>query len=107
MTHFAVIAPPFHSHLRAMEALAGELISRGHRVTFVQQADVGSALRHPGVGFVAVGADRHPPGSMATIIARAARPGGPWRIKRVIADMAASTDMLCREAPAKIGRAHV
>lgn len=100
MTHFAVITLPFHSHLRAMEAIADELAARGHRVTFVQQADVGIALCNPRVGFAAVGLGSHPPGSLKAVIDRAARPGGPWGIRRVIADMAAATDMLCRDAPA-------
>ena len=100
MTHFAVISPPFLSHLRAMEAIAGELIARGHRVTLVQQADVAAALRHPQLGFAQVGAASHPPGSLSSVIDRAAKPGGPWGIRRVIADMAAATDMFCREAPA-------
>ncbi|MBA1273720.1 glycosyltransferase [Stutzerimonas azotifigens] len=99
MTHFAVIAPPFHSHLRALEAISSELIRRGHRLTFVQQADVCAALCHPALQFAAVGAASHPPGSMQAVISRAARPGGPWGLKRVIADLACATDMLCREAP--------
>ncbi|MCQ4306949.1 glycosyltransferase [Pseudomonas stutzeri] len=100
MTHFAVIAPPFHSHLRAMEAIGAELISRGHRVTVVQQADVAVALRHPQLGFVPIGTASHPPGSLQQVIERAARPGGPWGIRRVIADMAAATEMFCQDAPA-------
>ena len=99
MTHFAVISPPFHSHLRAMEAIAGELLGAGHRVTFIQQADVGSALLDPQLGFAQVGAGSHPPGSLKAVIDRAARPGGPWGIRRVIADMAAATEMFCRDAP--------
>jgi zeaxanthin glucosyltransferase len=99
MTHFAVIALPFHSHLRAIEAIAVELLARGHRVTFVQQADVGAALRHSQLGFAVVGLGSHPPGSLNAVIDRAARPGGPWGIRRVITDMAAATDMLCRDAP--------
>lgn len=100
MTHFAVIGPAFHSHMRAMEAVAGELLRRGHRVTVVQQADVAAMLRDPRLGFAQVGAGSHPPGSLQAVIDRAARPGGPWGIRRVIADMASATDMYCREAPA-------
>lgn len=99
MTHFGVIAPPFHSHQRAMEAIAGELLRQGHRVTFIQQADVGAALRQPQLGFAQVGAGSHPPGSLKAVVDRAARPGGPWGIRRVIADMAAATEMFCRDAP--------
>ena len=99
MTHFAVIGPAFHSHVRAMEAVAGELLAREHRVTVVQQADVAAMLRDPRLGFAQVGAGSHPPGSLQSVIDRAARPGGPWGIRRVIADMASATDMYCREAP--------
>lgn len=100
MTHFALISPPFHSHLRALEAIAAQLLSRGHRVTVVQQADVTAALRHPQLGFAQVGSCSHPPGSLKAVIDRAARPGGPMGIRRVIADMAAATEMFCRDAPA-------
>ncbi|HAQ87405.1 MAG TPA: zeaxanthin glucosyltransferase [Pseudomonas sp.] len=100
MTHFAVIGPAFHSHVRAMESVACELLARGHRVTVVQQADVAAMLRDPRLGFAQVGAGSHPPGSLQAVIDRAARPGGPWGIRRVIADMASATDMVCREAPA-------
>jgi len=104
MAHFAVIAPVFTSHVRALEALAGELIARGHRVSWVHQCDVGHVLRNPGVEFHAVGATSHPPGSLAGVVSRAARPGGLRGLQRVIADMARTTDMLCREAPALLAR---
>ncbi|CAA9422894.1 MAG: Zeaxanthin glucosyltransferase [uncultured Ramlibacter sp.] len=97
--HFAVIAPPFTSHVRALEALAVELLARGNQVSWLHQADVGAVLAEPRIRFVALGKTSHPPGSLGRVIERAARPGGPWGISRVIADMAAGTDMLCREAP--------
>lgn len=104
MTHFAIISPPFHSHLRAFEAIAQLLVRRGHRVTFVQQADVRAMLSLPQAEFAAIGAGSHPPGSLAAVIRRAAQPGGPLGLRRVIADMTASTDMICREAPAALRR---
>lgn len=101
MTHYAIIAPPFPSHVRALEALADALAARGHRVTWVQQHDV-RALLGGAHGFHAVGARTHPPGTLAALVARAARPGGPLGLRRVIADVAQATDMLCREAPAAL-----
>ncbi|MES2978776.1 MAG: glycosyltransferase [Pseudomonadota bacterium] len=102
MIHFALVAPPFLSHLRALDALAGQLMVRGHRVTWLQQADVGSLMDFGRAGFVALGEGTHPPGSLGAVIARAARPGGPLGIARVIRDMARATEMLCREAPAAL-----
>ena len=102
MRHFAVLAPPFASHLRALEALAAELLARGHRVSWVHQSDVRPQLRDARIGFRSVGALTHPAGSLASTVARAASPGGPFGLRRVILDVAAATDMLCREAPAAL-----
>lgn len=102
MLHFAVLAPPFISHIRALEALASELLTRGHRISWVHQADVRPLLREPRIGFRSVGALTHPVGSLAATLARAASPGGPLGLRRVIQDVAAATDMLCREAPAAL-----
>jgi zeaxanthin glucosyltransferase len=99
MAHFAFFSPPFLSHLRALQAIAGELVARGHRATFVHQPDVGASIDRTRFGFHAVGSSTHPPGSLAGIVARAARPGGPFGLMRVIRDVAASTDMLCRDGP--------
>ncbi|WP_288378226.1 glycosyltransferase [uncultured Massilia sp.] len=102
MAHFGVVAPAFYSHFNALEALGGELVARGHRVTFLHRPDARQYVRDPRIGFHAIGADSHPPGSLAESLKRAANPGGPLGLRRVILDMAASTDMLCRELPRAI-----
>lgn len=99
MNHFAVIAPPFPSHFKALEAVAIELLDRGHRVTFFQQSDCRRWLVDPRIGFFAVGAQSHPPGSLAKVLRRAARSDNPLMLRGVIVDMARATDMLCRELP--------
>lgn len=103
MSHFAVIAPPYPSHFRAFEALAGRLVERGHRVTFVHLADARSLLRDPRLGFAPVGLASHPPGCLAALMAHTARPGFAG-MRQVIGDMADCTAMLCREAPAVFER---
>ena len=102
MPHLAIIAPPFTSHIRALEALADALHQRGHRISWFHQADVGTLIRSPHIEFHALGADTHPAGSLDAIVARAANPAGPSGLRRVIRDVAATTDMLCREAPARL-----
>jgi len=102
MTHFTVIAPPFLSHVRALEALADALFARGHRVSWIHQADVGRLLSDRRIAFRGIGAASHPPGSLASTVSRAASPGGPLGLRRVIADVASATDMLCAEAPAAV-----
>ena len=100
MAHFTIIAPPFTSHIRALVALAGGLLDKGHRISWVHQADVQPLIGDRRIAFHAVGAQSNPVGSLARTVARAANPGGPLGLYRVIADVAASTDMLCREGPA-------
>lgn len=96
--HFAFIAPPLLSHVRTLEPLATQLIEGRHRVTWVHQADVAGWIQDRRIGFRAVGSVSHPPGSLA--FARRAAGPGPFGLRRLIADMAATTDLLCGEVPA-------
>lgn len=107
MMHFGMLAPAFPSHWRAMEAIAQALLQRGHRVTFFHQQDASRLLRDPDVGFIALGQDTHPTGSLAACLQRAASPGSPLGLRRVIQDMAATTAMLCRSLPVALERAGV
>lgn len=100
MAHFGVVAPAFYSHVGALSALALALHERGHRVSFLQRPDAAAYVRDERLGFHAVGAATHPPGSLAQSLRRAANPGSPLGLRRVILDMAESTTMLCRELPA-------
>lgn len=115
--HFGVVAPAFPSHFSALAALAGELIRRGHRVTFLHRPDAAAYLGTriastlhgragdaggtliSGIAFQALGIQRFPPGSMEVALRRAASPGSPLGLREVILDMAAATDMLCEELP--------
>ncbi|RPD96864.1 glycosyltransferase [Candidatus Pantoea deserta] len=101
MSHFAIIAPPFYSHMRALQTLAQALIARGHRITFIQQADAAALLSDSNIGFHAIGQATHPAGSLSHTLQLAAHPTG-LGILRLIRDMASSSDMLCRELPAAL-----
>lgn len=106
MAHFGVVAPAFPSHFSALGALAAALAERGHRVTFLHRPDarawVTDHFASERIGFHAVGAATHPPGSLQQSLRRAANPGGPLGLRRVILDMAQATDMLCAELPAAL-----
>ncbi len=99
MVHFAFIAPPLAGHCNPMTALAVELIGRGHRATFIHQADARGLVGDPRIGFHAVGAATHPPGTLAAANARLGRLSGWFSLGRLVRDVARTTDMLCREAP--------
>ena len=47
-----------------MLALAHGLVERGHRATFVAQADVGPKVSRPDIGFASVGARDASPRSL-------------------------------------------
>ena len=75
-----LITPPLHSHLRAFEALARELVRRGHQPIF---------LTEPGVALHGDAAQVALPGPLA-------RPQ-PRRLLAEIAAGARRTDRLCRD----------
>lgn len=99
MSHFAVVAPPYYSHFQALQALAIELIERGHRVTFFHQSDAAHWLSEPRISFRSVGANSHPPGSLERTLHQAAHPDTPWGLRLIIKQMAGTTAMLCNELP--------
>lgn len=107
MAHFGVVAPAFLSHFTTLSALAGALVDRGHKVTFIHRPDAAMFVRDPRIGFHAVGTTSHPPGSLAASMRLAANPGGPLGVSRVIRDMARSTTMLCEALPAAIETLHI
>ncbi|MBR7513182.1 hypothetical protein KC219_23790, partial [Mycobacterium tuberculosis] len=75
-----------------MQALAQALIARGHRITFIQQAEARTLLDDSNIGFYPVGEASHPPGSLARTLRLTAHPGGP-AILSLIDDLARTTDM--------------
>lgn len=99
MSHFGVIAPPYYSHFKALQALAGVLLDRGHQVTFLHQADAARWLDDPRVGFCPVGLGSHPAGSLERALEQAAHPSTPWGLRGIIRQLAATTTMLCNELP--------
>ena len=107
MAHFGVVAPAFYSHFNALCALALALIARGHQVTFLHRPDAARWITDARIGFHALGAERYPPGSLEASLRLAANPGSPLGLRRVIVDMADTTDMLCRELPAALEALHV
>ncbi|WP_164876009.1 glycosyltransferase [Falsirhodobacter deserti] len=80
--HFAAFCPPYASHLHAFSALAGGLVARGHRVTFLLPE--GSPLPRTGQGVevIHVGITSSCGGDQGRAIARSAD----------------RTDLLCRNA---------
>lgn len=90
-----------------MQAIAGELVSRGHRATFLQQIDAGRLIQTPGMEFQPVGLRSHPTGELDRIVGRINGMVGLRGLPNVLRDLARGTDMLCREVPAMLRQHNV
>lgn len=99
MTTFAIICPPYYSHLRLFEALAGELLSRGHAVNCIVNAGAGAMIEAKGEGLGVHEVGRRTKDDLGRLTARAAGGGTPLSVLRTVRDSARLTDELCREAP--------
>lgn len=104
MARFALVCPPFPSHIRVFEALAGRLEARGHETVFVLNAGAERFVR-PGRAVLSAGpVEGLDPDEL---LRRAARPTGPLGILRTVSDTAALTNALCRDGPAFLREARV
>ena len=103
MAHLIVLCPPLPGHINPMVALARELLTRGHRVTFVGFPDMRGKLPDD-LAFAAIAERDIPPGSLQPFIDRLALLGGPLSIRRLMLDLARFAELLCRELPAAIER---
>ncbi|GHB33599.1 glycosyltransferase [Salinicola rhizosphaerae] len=101
MSHFAVVAPPLYSHFQALEALAVTLIGRGHRVTFVHRAAARPLIRDARINFTAIDT---PTAAFRSGHRAFAMRASALSIRRVIVDMAASTDELASALPPLLDR---
>ena len=99
MARFAIMTPPLAGHIGALAALAGALIERGHAVTLIGPADARRWLADPRIGFHAIGAQSHPAGALERDARRMGRLQGLLGVPAMIRDLAALTDLHCREGP--------
>lgn len=86
-------------HLNPLRALGLTLVARGHKVTFIGQADARCYVAGGGIAYREVGERTHPPGSLEARIDRMGRLRGPIGMRGMIRDVARDTDMLAQKAP--------
>jgi MGT family glycosyltransferase len=99
VAHFGVFSPPVPGHLNPFIALSLTLRERGHRVTFLQMADVAPRVQSAGLGFRVLGAVQRPPGTLAEFTDRLGRLHGLAALRHVVSAIVLSTEMFCREGP--------
>jgi zeaxanthin glucosyltransferase len=103
MAHFGFLAPPLPGHINPMLALARELVTRGNRVTFLGFPDLGPRLPDD-VLFFPFAEQEQPLGSLQPYLARLGRLGGPLSLMRLVRDLAAFADTICRHLPGALER---
>jgi MGT family glycosyltransferase len=84
MSHFGIICPPVAGHINPFAALGRTLISRGHRVTVFQVAELESRVRSEELEFAPIGGDHFPPGTLAQSIAKLAALNGIKSLKYAV-----------------------
>ena len=104
MTHFGIISPPVPGHIHPFSALGRELISRGHRVTYLQMIDLEDKIRSEGLDFEPIGLSDHPRGSLPRSLAELGQLAGQSALKFTIAAVARTSVMVCRDTPDAIRR---
>jgi zeaxanthin glucosyltransferase len=97
--HFAIICPPFKSHIAVFEAIGKELGRRGHRTSFLVNK---GAERCVSGGFDVHHVEGTDERRLDAIVARASRPSGLLGILQTVHDTAVLTDAICRHAPAHL-----
>jgi len=107
LTHFGIIGPPVPGHVNPFLALAHELQSRGHRVTFVQIPDLEAQLRSEEVDYFAIGTKEHPLGSLPQSLAQLGALSGLAALRFTVRAIQKTTETICRDAPAAVKAAHV
>jgi zeaxanthin glucosyltransferase len=104
MTHFGIISPPVPGHIHPFAALGRELISRGHRVTYLQMIDLEEKIRSERIDFEPLGLTDHPRGSLPVSLDTLGKLKGLSALRFTVRAVARTTTMVCRDAPDAIRR---
>ncbi len=97
--HFGVISPPVPGHLHPFGALGRELMARGHQVTVFHMPDLETRVRAEALGFVPIGFNSHPPGTLSASLAKLGQLEGLGALRFTIGEVRKTTDMMLRDGP--------
>ena len=100
MRHIAIISLPLAGHLDPMRALAGELESRGHRLTLVGPPGMDGAIE--GVEFCTLEDAEYPAGRLSEFLTFLPSVRGLRGIRGVIDEVAALSALYVRQLPAAL-----
>lgn len=102
MTHFGIICPPYPGHLNPLAALARELQSRGHHVTFLQIPDLELKVQLEGVNFYPIGQTIYRPGSIAETKAQLGKLSALKALRYSLDFCQQMVEIVCQDAPKAI-----
>ena len=102
MTHFGIICPPYPGHLNPLAALARELQSRGHHVTFLQIPDLELKVQLEGVNFYPIGQSIYRPGSIAETFAQLGKLSNKEALRYSLNLCQQMVEIICQDAPKAI-----
>jgi zeaxanthin glucosyltransferase len=102
MMHFGIISPPVSGHIHPFAALGRELISRGHRVTYLQLPDLERKVHSEGLEFYPIGRDDFPPGALPQWLGRLGQLRGLAAIRFTVGAVARTSRAVCVDAPRAI-----
>jgi len=102
MTHFGIICPPYPGHLNPLAALARELQSRRHQVTFLQIPDLEFKVQLEGVNFYPIGQTIYRPGSIAETFAQLGKLSAKEALRYSLDFCQQMVEIVCQDAPKAI-----
>ncbi|MFL6466202.1 MAG: glycosyltransferase, partial [Bryobacteraceae bacterium] len=105
--HFGIISPPVSGHIHPFGALGRELISRGHRVSFLHMPDLADRVQREGLEFITIGESDHPLGSLPESLDQLAQLQGLAALRFTITAISRTTEMICRDTPDAIRQAGI
>ncbi len=98
-----VFSPPLASHVAVYSALAEALAARGHECFLLHHPGTAPLIRSPALKLLPLDAAACA-WSPQSALAHARKPALPFGVLRLVRDMAAMTETLCRQAPALVKR---
>jgi zeaxanthin glucosyltransferase len=104
MAHLGLLSFPGTGHLNPLTGLGRKLQSRGHEVTYFQIADCEPAIRAAGLGYVQIGKEDYPVGSLRKLDDDLGRLKGLKAIRFSVERIRRSAVMMMRDGPDAIRR---
>ncbi len=107
LSRFGIICPPVPGHINPFLALAHELQSRGHRVTFFQIPDMEAEIRAEEIDFCPIGLKEHPLGSLPESLGELGQLSGLSALRFTVRAIQKTTETICQDAPAAVKAAQI